>query len=256
MRMIDDLLARTTEIRNNAQDLRRRARKAETDRAEKFDLAVREFQKAIDALEPALRAVRRQQPHHSADACRLLKVLSQTYGSLGGTWRDARNLDPGNLDKAEKSYMRGDDYEEELRRKCKPPESLDTYNMLQRLVIRLLKKQELMTDPDFRAEMSGVQAELARQKQAGRKDSWALADMALVGIFLGGNAESAVETLEGLVKETLRDLEKGTAETTFYESAYYAVDALVQEGLGRGQGLGNQLEAFRQILQRKGGIAG
>lgn len=254
--MIDDLLARTTEIRNNAQELRRRARKAETDRADKFDSAAREFQKAIDALEPALRAVRRQQNRYSSDACRLLKALSQTYGSLGGTWRDAKSLDPGNLDKAQKSYERGNEYEEELREQCKPPDSLDTYNMLQCLVIRLLRKQELMTDPEFRVEMKAVQAELIRQKQAGRRDSWALADMALVGMFLGDDAESAAEVLKDLVEQTLNDLEQGTAEATFYESAYYAVSTLVQEGLGMGQDLGNQLKAFMQILQRKGGIAG
>jgi hypothetical protein len=92
--------------------------------------------------------VRRRQEGYTNDVCRLLESLSQTYGSLGGTWRDA-----GNLQEAIQRYDQGNLYEEERRRHCT---HLDTYNMLQRLIVRLLANPGLAEQATFTAELNAV----------------------------------------------------------------------------------------------------
>jgi hypothetical protein len=236
--MSDELVDRATQIRNDAQDLRRKGRK-EPDpdaRKELFDGATAELQKAITALERGLRTLRRQQSGFTPDVCRVLEALSQSYGSLGGTWRDA-----GNRDQARQWYDKGNEYEEERRKHCG---ALDTYNMLQRLIVRLLDDPSRIGQPEFVAELGTVRDEIERQVKAGRTDSWALADRALARFLSGAEANDAIENLE-----------RGTADAAFYESAYNAVGALVDEGLGRGAELGKRLELFRRLLQRKGGLA-
>ena len=112
--------------------------------------------------------------------------------------------------------------------------------MLQRLIIRALRKSTLLKDPTFLAELKEVQAEIKRQN---RTDSWALADLALALFLSGDNAEPVIA-----------DLEHGDAAPTFYLSTYNAVTALIAQGLGRDDALGDQLESFRRLLQRKGGL--
>jgi tetratricopeptide (TPR) repeat protein len=235
--VIDDLLNTVAQYRADAQDLRRRARRESdaTQREALFRDASAEFQKAITALDRGLRTVRRQQEGHTSDVCRLLESLSQTLGSLGGTWRDA-----GKLQEAIRYYDQGNVYEEERRRYCA---HLDTYNMLQRLIVRLLAKSDLAGQEEFKADLNTVRAEIERQVSSGRNDSWALADLALTRFLCGVEADTAIA-----------DLERGKAEATFYESTYNAVTSLIDEGLGRGGALGDQLEAFRRLLQRKGGL--
>lgn len=89
--MIDELLKSAEQLRSDAQEKRRKARR-ETVQAKRdllFNDAAVEFQKAITALERGLRTVRRKQDGYTPDVCRVLEALSQSYGSLGGTWRDA-----------------------------------------------------------------------------------------------------------------------------------------------------------------------
>jgi hypothetical protein len=163
-------------------------------------------------------------------------VLSQTYGSLGGTWRDACDLG-----KARDFYDKGNEYETERRRHCG---AKDTYNMLQRLIVGLLMNPaELGQDP-FVAQLKEVQEEIERQVRDGRNDSWALADLAMVRFLCGTDADVVIA-----------DLEKGQAEATFYESTYNVVLALLREGLGKGDPLGARLESFMLLLKRKGGFA-
>lgn len=236
--MIDELLDRVTQIRNDAQDLRRKGRKEPdpTKRKRLFDAAAAEFRKAITALERGLRTLRRQQDGFTSDVCRVLEALSQSYGSLGGTWRDA-----GDRAKARRWYDDGNEYEQERRDNCG---ARDTYNMLQRLIVRLLDEPERIDQPEFVAELSTVRDEIERQVGAGRIDSWALADLALARFLSGAEADAAIANLE-----------RGTADAAFYESAHNAMAALVDEGLGRGEVLGERLEAFRRLLQRKSGLA-
>jgi hypothetical protein len=239
--MIDELLERATQLRNDAQDLRRQARKetCQKERDRLFNAAAAQFQMAITVLKRGLRAVRSQQDEYAKDACRVLEALSQSYGSLGGTWRDAGGL--RNRELARELYDQGNEYEEERRRNCS---AKDTYNMLQRLIIRLLIKNELIGESDFLADLNAARTEIERQVAKGRDDSWALADLALVRFLCGIEADTVIA-----------DLERRKAEATFYESAYNAVAALVDEGLGKGKDLGDRLEAFKRLLQRKGGIA-
>jgi|HubBroStandDraft_6_1064221.scaffolds.fasta_scaffold137401_2 hypothetical protein len=236
--MTQELLASAAQLRGNAQDLRRQAR-AETDaeaRTAKFTQAADEFRKASVMLQRGLRSLRREQTGHTAEVCRVLEALSQTLGSLGGTYRDA-----GKHAEAKDYYDMGNQYEDERRKNCAAE---DTYNMLQRLVVRLLIDPSQLADSDFAREMAAAAQEIELQVKRGRNDSWALADLALVKLLTGVNAEKVIADLEG-----------GRAESTFYESTYNAVAALLAEGLGKGDALGDRLEGFKRLLQRKGGLA-
>lgn len=235
--MIDDLLKSVAKLRSDGQDFRRKALKEtkQTEREPLFNSATANFEKAISLLETALRSVRRQQSGYTPDVCRLLEPLSQTYGSLGGTYRDARNLA-----RAQDFYDQGNGYEEQRRRYC---DAKDSYNLLQRLVVRLLEDPGRALQPDFMAQLNAVREEIQRQVNNGRDDSWALADLAQARFLCGFDADEAV-----------RDLEQRGAAATFYESTYNGIAALVNEGLGQGDVLGDRLESFKHLLQRKGGI--
>lgn len=236
--MFEELLQRVVQLRSNAQDQRRKARGI-TDPAERarlFEAAAAEFLTAILDLEKGVRNARRQQPGYSKDVCRLLEALSQTYGSLGGTFRDA-----GDRSRAREKYDQGNEYEEQRRQHCS---AKDTYNMLQRLVIRILEVPGRLQEPAFIKDMNAVREEIDREVNAGRDDSWALADLALANFLSGFPADSAIAFLE-----------RRNAEPSFYESAYHAIAALVAEGLGKDDDLGRRLEDFMRLLKRKGGIA-
>jgi hypothetical protein len=235
--VIDEILMDAAQFRSDGQDLRRKARKEESTavRNQLFDAAAAEFQKAITTLERGLRTVRRQQDGYTRDVCRVLEALSQSYGSMGGTRRDA-----GDRLEAQKQYEKGNEYEEERRQHCG---AKDTYNLLQRLVIRALIAPDCVKEDGFLKEINGVREEIERQVNSGRDDSWALADLALARFLAGFEADLAIG-----------DLDRRNAEATFYESAYNAVAALVDEGLGKDKPLGERLEVFKRLLQRKGGI--
>jgi hypothetical protein len=147
--MFEELRQQTAQLRSDAQDLRRKARKAPAQlaRDEQFKQAAAKFKEAIHVLERGLRQLRRQGGASTAsDMCKLLELVSQTYGSLGGTWRDA-----GDLSAALAQYETGDRYEEERRTRC---HAQDSYNMVQRRVVRLLMKPTLLEDPAFMEDMN------------------------------------------------------------------------------------------------------
>jgi len=235
--MIDDLLKSVEGLRSDAQDIRRKARKEASpqERERLFTEAVAGFGEAIAKLERGLRTVRRKDPEYDMDVCRILEALSQSYGSLGGTWRDC-----GEHLRARQQYDEGFKIEEERRIHCG---AKDTYNMLQRLIVRLLIDPKLITDTEFLSELNTVREEIERQVNDGRDDSWALADLALSRFLCGIEADTAIS-----------DLERRKVEGTFYESAHNALAALVAEGLGKGEALGDRLEAFKKMLQRRGGL--
>ena len=231
---VQDLLERATTLRHTAQNARRNARKetAPEERSRLFNDAAVDFQQAITDLEQGLRTLLRQQENYNVNVCGILEALSQTYACLDGTWRDARDLN-----EAEKFYDIGSEYERKRRINCG---AKDTYNMLQRLIVRALRKPALVNDAKFLEEIEEVRTELQRQN---RVDSWALADLALTEILCGSSAE-----------QVIKDLEHGYVAATFYESTYNAVTALIAEGLGQEGKLGDQLESLRRLLQRKGGL--
>lgn len=231
--MTDELREQAARLRSDAQDLRRKARKAApSEQKELFDAAAAKFGEAIAVLERGLRRMRRQESSYSPELCRLLEALSQTYGSLGGTWRDA-----GKRDVALAQYKKGNDYEKERREHCG---AQDSYNMVQRLVVQLLIGKE----PDFDAQLNEARNVIDEQFKHGRSDSWGLADLVLMKILCGEDIDAAIG-----------ELEKRNADTSFYESAFYAIAALVDEGLGKGELLGERLENLKRLLQRRGGLA-
>jgi hypothetical protein len=221
--------------RNDAQALRLQARQ-ETDPAKRQQLlkdAVEKLQGAVDLLEDNLDSIRSQHEGYTDDVCLILKNLSQTYGSLGGTWRDARDWD-----KAKQQYEIGNRYEEERRQHCK---AQDTYNLLQLRVVQILEAPKLLDSDDFQKELQGVRTEIENQVKAGRNDSWALADQALVRVLCKMEPAEAIE-----------DIERQNAQSAFYESTHTVVTNLLNEGVG-----GNvepRLKELQQLLKRKGGI--
>jgi hypothetical protein len=230
--MTDDLLTTVERYRADAQVARLDALKEcdATQRDALFRNALALFQAAIILLNRGLRRVRRYDKGYTKDVCRLLESLSQTHGSLAGTFRDT-----GDLQEAICHYDQGNLYEEERRQHCA---ASDTYKMLQRVIVRLLAEPGLALDSALLAELNAVRAEIERQKDKGRNDSWVLADLALTRILCGVDADEVVARLEGR-----------KAEPQFYESTHNTVKALVDKGLG-----GARLEAFQRMLQRKGGL--
>jgi hypothetical protein len=94
---IQNTLDEISLIRSDAQKMRKRAREQRanddnTSASRSFNNAVEKFQDAITRLRGELRAFLRESPESSPEVCRLLELLSQTYGSQGGTYRDAEDL--------------------------------------------------------------------------------------------------------------------------------------------------------------------
>jgi len=244
--MSKEVLQSVSLARADAQALRRKARseRDEEKRKGSFDAAVATFEGAVALLRRTLRALRRNQSGYTPEICAILESLSQTYGSLGGTWRDA-----GDFSRAIELYDQGNEIEEERRRNC---DARDSYNLLQRLVVRLLRAstqggqtsaETLMKHEEFARELQAARSEIERQVAQGRTDSWALADLALVRFLCGENADAAIG-----------DLDARKSVGSFYESAYTVVSALVAEGFGKGEVLGGRLDELQRLLRRKGGM--
>jgi|SRR6516162_2766995 len=245
--MIQELTESIDHLRDEAQADRKAARQSAdpATREQLFTRAKEKFESAKRRLERGLRNVRRDQEKHSSDACAVLERLSQTYGSLGGTLRDfaLTKVDQERrkiLAEARSQYEQGNTYEDERRKHCG---ALDTYNMLQVLVVELLGNSALVKDHEFETKLQGVRKELERQVNAGRNDSWALADLALVNFLLGSSADHA-----------LADIEQRNVHASFYEATHTVIKNLLGEGLGSGGDLGKHLEEFQRLLKRKGGL--
>jgi hypothetical protein len=207
---------------------------AKADRNRRLFAEARErLEGTIDTLLDALSEVRETESRHSESACTLLEQISLTYGTLGGTYRDEKKLE-----EAIKCYDKGNEYEQERRVDCK---RADSYNLLQRLVVRLLLNPKCLEDPDFVVTLNAARSVIDDQVEKGRVDSWALADQALVR-FMCKCDTTAVES----------KLETREAENGFYSSTIAVIDALIKEGLGQGTSLGDRLEAFRRQLRIKG----
>jgi tetratricopeptide (TPR) repeat protein len=236
IRIIKD--ANTTD-RNRAQQLRRDG---------KYEDAARVFDAAIKRLERELRGLRLGTTPDQPMICEVLELLSQTCGSLAGNWRDAGRSDRRYYAEAIKWYDKGNEYEEERRTKCG---HLDSYNLLQRLVVRLLDNREALASGEpsvdgksMKSALEEVQREIERQIGAGRNDSWVQADRALVRFLCGMEAEAVLGAFD-----------PQSPSKSFYESTYKVVSDLLEEGLGRETDLVTRLESLKEILVRKGGLA-
>ena len=246
MSAIENTLDEVSRIRSDAQDMRKSAReqlaKGDANASRSFQNAAEKFQEAVIRLRGELRSFRRKYPDNSPEVCGLLELLSQTYGSQGGTYRDA-----GDFKRAIECYDQGYKIELERITQC---QRKDSYNLLQRLVVRILLapnvlspgQDEAVEGVNVRAALDDAMKEIERQVYSGRNDSWALADLALVRLLSGQDAEQAI-----------RDLEGRKSDASFYESTLVVVEALIKEGL-RGTPLGETLEKFGRLLRRKGGM--
>jgi tetratricopeptide (TPR) repeat protein len=226
-----------TALRLEAKSLRRDAQKKGLDegtRARFLEDAETALTTAISTLKRELRIAGKQSLTES-ERSELRELLSSTIGSLGGTYRDAKDYD-----RAIKAYEEGNTIEEARR---KEDGHLDSYNLVQRLVVRLLKDPTLLDDPAFKTQLEAVERELDRQHGLGRHDSWFLADVILVKFLRGKPAEDIFSALES--KE---------ADASFYESTDQVIGPLLDEGLGKGSSLEAKLLGFRHMLQRRGGL--
>lgn len=234
--LVEDVRGRRLE----AQEWRRDARKLPHDDPQRKLLlkdAASTLMRAISTLKREIRAIEGRQPVEQKEKAALQELLSQTWGSLGGTYRDAKDYE-----KALKSYDDGNEVEEKRRRED-GVRGLDSYNMVQRLLIQLLMDPTNLTKEEFVNELDSARRELDRQFQLGRRDGWALADAALIRFLRGEAAE-----------EIVSDLESRKLDTSFYESTSEAIGALLDEGLGRGTPLEDRLHQFRLMLRRRGGL--
>lgn len=231
--MTNPVIDRVEGLRLTAQNDRRKARELPLHSQERRALLAR----AEDSLKEA---ISESQTELESDELppnirsKLVALLSQTWGSLGGTRRDAKDYEA-----ALEAYETGNKIEEERRNLGDP----DSYNLVQRMVVRILAKTSLIDDEAFRSELAGVEAELERQYTLGRRDPWAIADIALVRFLRGQPADDVISNLESR-----------KADTSFYESTREVVCALLAEGLGQGTELGNKLLNFQRLLERRGGL--
>jgi len=254
------ILTDVTMYRNTAQTYRNDAKRlieaqAFGDAKNLFEAAVAEQQKAIRFLRRELNAV--DENRDRGKKLELLRLLSQTYGSLGGTWRDAGRLEKVEsekkavFEKAIKEYDAG--YEIEQERKHSYDDD-DSYNLLQRIVIRILHSPSCLDDKD-QAVVRGLNVpdclqaaskEIERQviDEKTRTDSWAKADLVLVRALLGQP-----------VTKALKDLETGNPDLSFYASTHTVIETLIEEGLGKNNRLGDLLREFQISLEQKGGIS-
>jgi hypothetical protein len=257
-----NILDDVTMYRNTAQSYRNDAKRlnetlSSGEAQSLFEEAAAEQQKAIRVLRRELGAIR-ESPEEKHRKLELLRLLSQTYGSLGGIWRDAAaRLEPTSekrtelFKKAIAAYDQGYEIEKERKQFFNDD---DSYNLLQRIVVRILHKPSSLDDTDkmvdsnltIKKALELAHEEIKRQVvvEKTRTDSWAKADLVLVRALLKQS-----------VKETLKDLEMENPDSSFYASTLTVIKALIEEGLGKDQQLGSLLQDFKLSLERKGGIA-
>ncbi len=236
--MNEQAIKDVTAWRLEAQSLRRDARKPTLTDEERKNLlgsAAAALSRAISTLKRELRAVGKQADNKSSDGTKLRELLSQTFGSLGGTYRDGKDYE-----QALQAYKDGNEIEAKRRTE---DGQRDSYNLVQQVVVWLLMNPAELQSTECKAELDAVQKELDRQFVLGRRDSWALADAVLIRFLRGEEAEAI-----------LSDLESRKLETSFYESNYEVISRLLEEGLGRETPLEKRLEEFRRLLQRRGGL--
>jgi Tetratricopeptide Repeats-Sensor len=254
--------------RNTAQSYRSEAKrrieaKSPQEAESFFESAVAEQQKAIRILRRELNSIGEER-EKKQEKLKLLRLLSQTYGSIGGIWRDAAHLEQPSNDektndekrtelfkKAIDAYDQGYEIEKERKQFFNDD---DSYNLLQRIVVRILHKPPSLDDSDqtvegkltVRQALELAHEEIKRQvvNEKTRTDSWAKADLVLVRALLQEPAEKA-----------LKDLEMENPDFSFYASTLTVIKALIEEGLGKDQELGNRLQEFQLFLERKGGIS-
>src|SRR5260370_21617735 len=115
----------------------------------------------------------------------IAEQLADCWGILGGVYRSQ-----GDLDEARKAYDEG--YKDESSNRFNV---INTYNRVNRLVVRILAKPDLLSDSaplvedieepaTMRQLLGKADEEIERQLREGRRDKpWALADLAMVRLL-------------------------------------------------------------------------
>lgn len=194
--------------------------------------AAREFEKSREVINAALRYLQdlgapdpKAEGLTSEGEIAIAEQLVDCWGILGGVYRAQ-----GNLGGAKDAYDDGYKYESSKRFNI-----LNTYNRVNRLVVRILQNPELLSDPPpvladieerekTMPELLGETAdEIERQLREGRQDrAWALADLAMVRLLGGLNGVDAA----------LNSLDESSANDPFpYHSTLKVIRELVQRQL-------------------------
>jgi hypothetical protein len=186
----------------------RRYRNHATDAAAQgqHEVAREHFTRAADTLREAidyLNGLGAPDPRPAAPASdhevELAQQLADCWGILGGVYRAA-----GELSAARDAYDCGAGYETSPRFGI-----LNTYNQVNRLVVRVMERPELLSPAAVDVDMPGRETahmaqllretgdEIERQLREGRADRpWALADLAMVRLLAGQpGVESALAAL-------------------------------------------------------------
>jgi tetratricopeptide (TPR) repeat protein len=191
--------------------------------AREFELAVAPLREAIHRLE-SIGAPDPDAPGPASEGEREIALqLADCWGMLGGVYRTA-----GDLHAAREAYDSGARYESSPRFNI-----LNTYNQVNRLVVRVLHRPALLADPAPPVDglpggeslpelLARAAAEIDRQLNAKREDkAWALADLMMVRV-LGG--------LEG-AEEALAELDTNVSDVFPYQSALKVIRELVDREL-------------------------
>ena len=172
-----DILAEVRDLKSEA----RRRREAEPPN---YAGAGRSLRKAIDLLESALEEMAEEGT--SRLRFDFAQQLADCYGSMGGVLRSDKKYE-----ESISHYDRGN----EIERRYK---MLSSYNLVQRLVARILSEPGKVEAREWRvqgvdvaAELVAAEAVLESQQSARAGDVWFLADQALLALLLRRDSEGA-----------------------------------------------------------------
>jgi hypothetical protein len=190
-----------------------------------------ELEKAVELLRPVVPVRGSQWP--DADKEYGLR-LYQCLGSLGGTWRDGAELALDDGAKNEcwhqsvKYYDEGHAIESGTHDRYADFGFVDSYNLLQRLVVRVLRAPRCLDNPSTELghglnvpqELATAERIVNEQLEGPRRnDAWAMADLALLLILRGHTREQA-----------WRKFAESNRSNEAYESNHRAFAALVKSG--------------------------
>ncbi len=211
--------------------------------------AASEFKRSHEVMDEALQYLRDLGAPHLKAAeeategeIAVAEQLADCWGIIGGVYRAQ-----GDLEGARVAYDNGYAYESSKRFNI-----LNTYNRVNRLVVRILQCPQLLSDPpplvtnvakhekQTMPELLGeASEEIERQLRKGRQDrAWALADCAMVRL-LGG--------LDG-VDRTLNDLDSISKNDPF---PYHSMLKVIRELTQRQLPMKDKLIAVGERLRQK-----
>jgi hypothetical protein len=210
--------------------------------------AAREFRKSREAMTEALQYLQdlgAPDPNSGKRASEgeiaIAEQLADCWGILGGVCRAQ-----GDLVSAKDAYDNGYKYESSRRFNI-----LNTYNRVNRLVVRILQNPELLSDPQplvtdlsepkktMHDLLCETAEEIERQLREGRPDrAWALADLVMVRLLA---------CLDG-VDIALDALDKCSENDPF---PYHSTLKVIRELAGKGLAMKEKLIAVGKHLRQK-----